>query len=212
VVTIVPVALAYVQSVSAAEISIVNPSFESGTSGWTNAGGVFDAFPPGPGYFFDPVPDGVSVLYLGGESPGPAYAAQTLGQTVQANTTYVLEFWVGLRADSNIQPTPYTVSLLPFSTPINCGVPGHGHFMDCSTSFQSSGVQVGQQLAIRIDVAGPNANDQMAFDAFRLTTPGNTVPEPGTFSLLAATGLASILRRVRKNRWPIFRTTSNFVG
>lgn len=163
---------------SAASIPIVNPSFESGTAGWTSGGGVFDAFPPTAGMFTEPVPDGISILYLGGASPGPGSATQILGSTVEANTTYTLDFWVGFRAEPHIQLTTYTVSLLPSEPPMTCGVPARGTFILCSLEFHSSAADVGLPLTLQIRVgdASSAAVHQLAFDNFTLDA--SSVPEP----------------------------------
>lgn len=184
---------------SAAEIPIVNPSFESGTAGWTSGGGVFDAFPPTAGMFADPAPDGASVLYVGGASPGLGSASQILGATVEANTTYTLDFWIGFRAQPFIQLTTYDVSLLPFAPPMTCGIPARGTFIPCSLTFQSSAADVGLPLTIQIRVggAGSAAVNQFAFDDFTLNA--SQVPEPSQI-LLVLGALAGLLVSKRKRR------------
>lgn len=71
----------------AQSVLIANPSFEQGTTGWANGGGVFQVSPLNTALFLDPIPSGSHVLLLGGASPGPAFASQALGETVRANTT-----------------------------------------------------------------------------------------------------------------------------
>jgi hypothetical protein len=180
--------------VRAASIPIVNPSFESGTAGWTGSG-VFDAFAPTPGMFIEPVPDGANVLFLGGASPGPGTASQALSATVQVNTPYRLDFSIGFRAEPHIEPTTYEVSLLPFKPGLNCDTPARGTFIPCSLTFTPSSADVGVPLAIQIVVGDANSGavNQLAFDRFRLTA----VPEPSQFVILMV-ALTSLLARSRR--------------
>ncbi len=101
----------------AASIPINNPSFEADVltcapgcstdgsiTGWTgtvSAATRFGVYKPGTASYPLGVPDGVNVAYLLEDGPSVSIS-QTLSATVQANDTYTLDSFAGVRLDSGV--------------------------------------------------------------------------------------------------------------
>jgi hypothetical protein len=144
-------------------IPILNPSFDldvldgspgassNGLTGWITGpnSGVFKAsttqYPEAPS-------TGVYCAYLGYSSVTGSIS-QTLGATVQANTTYVLTLGIGARADYPF--TGYVASLLAGNVVLASGhktTPLGGTFVKEVLEYESGAApaQLGQRLQIRI--------------------------------------------------------------
>lgn len=213
---------------SAATIPINDPSFETpalacspgggcfGSNGdyagnWTLASGISVVFKPGVGaglQFIDPIPDGSQVAAVGAGGLG-GDIFQDLSATLQANTTYTLDFAVGQRTDSAF--IGYIVSLETSLGVVlqsdSLGSPASGSFTQRSIVFNSgaSPAQLGDTLRIDISVPTPGVggNQQDIFDNFSLTADATVAgtPEPGSL-MLGCSGLlflAGALRRKLKH-------------
>lgn len=195
-------------TVFAAEITIVNPSFEEpalpndldfvggSIPGWTliggGAGGAFN-----PDSTYQEAYDGNSVLWINGGHK----MVQTLADTALAGT-YTLEVYVNhrVRPDGHIGPNSYDVELLvdgvsvPATTkvlPVTLGT--SWQLATATFNFADGDPRLGGQLGIRFsnyNVTDP-APRQQHFDAVSLSY----VPEPATASLLVLGGLALLRRR-----------------
>lgn len=167
--------------------------------------------------YLDPVPHGANVGVTFLLDPGaavPSGLQQTLGATLQTNTTYTLTVEVGNLA---FVPTPphnafnftgfpgYRVDLLAGGVVIasdnNTLLPGEGRFLTSTVqlSVGATHAQAGQLLGIRlVNLDGPNGIE-VNFDDVRLdATP---IPEPAAATLGAAGfALGLALWRRRANR------------
>lgn len=102
-------------------------------------------------------PTGLYCAYVGG-SPVSGSILQTLGATVQANTTYILTLKVGARADDVF--TGYLAALLAGNVTLASGhksTPVGGTFVTEVVAYESgaSPAQLGQPLQILITSTGP---------------------------------------------------------
>jgi len=218
-------------------VTIDNPSFEepvtnpgdfttvlSGTqnhwavynTGNTNSSRQFGAWnPTGTDTFVDgEAPDGVNVgvvFLLNTTNLAEAGLLQTLGDTLQLNTTYTLTVEVGNFADDNPSDSfnfagfpGYRIDLMtannptPLASDNNTLTPAEGIFETSIVSFTtgSSHSDVGEALVIRL-VNLNGTGIEVNFDDVRLdATP---VPEPSTAALLfGVVGL--ICAGLRRNR------------
>jgi hypothetical protein len=158
-------------------IPILNPGFEADVlncapseacynaevpawlPGWFN-GGDSGTIKPGPAQYPGGVPGGVNVAFLGGSACGYAVTGaifQTLPATLQPNTTYILQFSVGHRADEAF--TGYVASLLAGSIDVasdNSLNPAAGTFLEDTITYTTgpSPAERGQILAISIKSVG----------------------------------------------------------
>ena len=101
-------------------------------------------------------PTGLYCAYVGG-SPTSGSILQTLGATVQANTTYILTVEVGARADNPF--TGYAASLLAGNATLASGhkaTPMGGTFVTEVVVYESGATpaQLGQPLQILITSTG----------------------------------------------------------
>jgi len=95
-------------SVSAKNIVVVNPSFESGTAGWSG-------ITTGNSEFYSPV-DGSSYSTRAG---GPGYTTQLTGHTIAAGETYTFRVWArSINKSKNDAPTIAEVRFYHGSTTI----------------------------------------------------------------------------------------------
>lgn len=141
----------------AVDIPIVNAGFEqvvlpcapgpncfssNNVSGWTASAAATFKPSTGPGGIFPGgIPDGVNVLGLGTANAafGDGVAVQTLGATLQPNTTYTLVYFVGSRADAVF--AGYNVELLAGSTTLAADsslAPASGTFVMGRVVYSSS--------------------------------------------------------------------------
>jgi hypothetical protein len=151
----------------AVPITILNPSFDqdvldgspgassNGLTGWIVGpnSGVFKAsttqYPDAPS-------TGVYCAYLG-YSSSTGSISQTLGATLQANTTYALTLGIGARADYPF--TGYVASLLAGNVVLassHKATPLGGTFVKEVVGYESGAApaQLGQRLQIRITSMG----------------------------------------------------------
>lgn len=207
----------------AANIAINNPSFEADVQsgcgstaytfndvpGWSflNDAGV-STFEPctGPGgQFPGGIPNGVNVVAVSGPNVfgGPsADLFQTLGTSLQANTTYTLAVWVGQRADDPI--SGYAVSLEANGVVLVSDSslrPAPGTFLEDILTYNSGAnpAELGQNLVIDLFGSGVSATGgggQVDFDEVSLQATGVAAPEPGFLTPLGllVLGLAAWVR------------------
>jgi hypothetical protein len=197
-------------------IPIANNSFESPSTGgflggpptsWTSTTDVttgertiFGTVEFGTGV----IPDGVQAVLIGGQNLNhSANLFQTLGATLQANTTYTLVVFVG--HDLVGVADPYRVSLeangvmLASDNSLN---PAAGTFQQDTVTFNSGAnpSQLGQALTILLAGTGSATNSTVWFDDVQLDaspTPSGT-PEPATMALSGlALAVVGLLRRIR---------------
>jgi hypothetical protein len=143
----------------------------------TNAATFKPSTGPG-GIFPSGIPDGLNVAALGSANAalGDGVLVQTLGATLQPNTTYTLAFFVGSRTD--VVFGGYNVELLAGSTTLAADsslAPPSGTFVMGRVVYSSSGANpalLGQALGIRLTGRG---SGQAEFDKISLdatpTTP-----------------------------------------
>lgn len=234
-------------SVSADAITVVNPGFEdiSGESqnneftfgplnGWDlydpdsitggGAGGTYfigTLTPTAPTFFTAGAPEGqrvgIAFNYSNSGGQGEYGMQQTLTDTLQANTTYMLDVEIGNITSGTAQNGSffdlsgfpgYRVDLLAGGVILAqdnnslAGSIAEGEFETTTVSFTtgSTHAQLGQALQIRlvnlnvIDPGSPNADLEVDFDNVRLDA--SAVPEPGSFAALAmCLGIAALRRR-----------------
>jgi len=165
--------------------------FTAGPQNWTDAqypgANDFDAVP-------STVPDGRNSAFIRSPLAG---IEQVLNATLQPNTEYRLDFFVGDRFDT-IMPN-YSADLFAGTTELafnDTGVrPAKGQWLPASLTYTTgpSHPQLGQPLAIRFftygftDPPGRPGLYQVGIDNVRLTA--TQIPEPGTL-LLACIGAA----------------------
>jgi hypothetical protein len=163
--------LAMAGSVQAQEVSIpiLNPRFEMvvlsgapgaseyGVTGWVT-GPISGVFKASTTQYPGIAPStGLYCAYLGSTNSSSGSILQTLGATVQANTTYVLTVEVGARAD--LVFTGYVAALLAGNVTLASGhraTPVGGTFVTEVVAFESgpTPAQLGQPLQILITSTG----------------------------------------------------------
>jgi hypothetical protein len=138
-------------------------------TGWTGIGQSATFMPSiGPGGEYPSgIPEGVNVAALGNNS-GSGVLVQTLGITLQPNTTYTLTFSVGSRADYPF--AGYSVELLAGSTTVASDsslAPPSGTFATGRIVYSTGAnpTLIGQTLGIRLT---GNAPGQADFDKISL--------------------------------------------
>jgi hypothetical protein len=229
---IIPFALTL--SAEADLLVITNPSFEdpvtnggtfsgatnSAPAGWTvyNTGATsseryFGVWNPSTTNTFPggaPAGVNVGVIFLENTTNlAEAGLQQTLGDTLQLNTTYTLTIEVGNFADDNATDSfdfagfpGYRIDLMAGSntlaSDLNTLTPGEGIFETSVVSFTtgSSHTDAGQALAIRlVNLNGPGI--EVNYDDVRLDA--SPVPEPSTTALLlGAVGLIYASRKRKR--------------
>ena len=237
------------RTVIAAPITIVNAGFEdiSGESpnneftfGPLNGWGLYDlnnvaGGGAGPGYFIGTLTPNAPTNFIGGAPEGQRVGIafnfantgdqgeygmiQTLSETLQANTVYVLNVEIGNIASGtaengsffNLDGFPgYRVDLLAGGVVIAqdnnslAGMVGEGFFETSTLSLTTGAAhaQLGQTLGIRlvnlneVDDSFPAAHLEVDFDNVRLNV--QAVPEPSGLLLLGL-GVVLAWRRTRHN-------------
>jgi hypothetical protein len=223
----------------ASTITVLNPSFEdqvfstgtgtvypygtitdwtastaatSGFDGNVDNSGAFGVYNPTTTSYPGGVPDGVNVAFLQG-IVNSVSISQTLGATLQANDTYTLTAWEGLRDDTGVlapglgcngsnitlEAGGTVLNSLQDETNVTCPST-RGAFQEFTVTFNSAGVDpslLGQNLEIVLTANGSGSIYEPAevdFDAVSLTDTsiagGSPVPEPTTFGLMAAAMVA----------------------
>lgn len=203
--------LASVGSIQATALAITNPGFENPqvpgiingvAAGWAVSNGNAGTWNTTPGGgFFNTIPEGDQILFAG--FGAPVDVSQTLVDTVQADTTYTLSFFLGQRLDMPL--SVYSVSLEANGTTVLMSDTGGsttpGNFVQRTITFDSgaSPVTAGQTLGIFISATGFDplgVPGQAEFDSFSLdaspTSGGSSVPEPATF-LMIGTGMTAVM-------------------
>ena len=199
------------QLAHAGVLVITNPGFESPATatvssnipdGWTANGATggywnINAFPAG--FWNVPAPEGNQVGYVvsSGES-GPGSLAQTLSDSLQANTRYTLSGMVGHPVGYGATRDPDTVFGIDLRAGGNIlastsGIAPEGSFQPFELVFDSAGSPfIGQPLEIRLFSSQP----QTAYDAIQLIA----VPEPEHYVAMcgAALGAFGLLLRTRR--------------
>jgi hypothetical protein len=237
----------------ASTITVLNPSFEAdvltcvpsspgcstddfitdwtGTTaypeGFNGAGtdytGAFGVYNPGTISYPGGVPNGVNVAFLQGIANSVSIS-QTLSATLQANDTYTLNVWEGLRDDTGVidpglgcngsnislEADGTVLNSLANETTVTCPSV-RGAFQEFTVTFNSAGVNaalLGDALEIVLTANGSGSiyePSEIDFDAVSLTDTlgapagGSPVPEPSTVGIMAAAlvGLCAISRRRR---------------
>ena len=154
-------------------IPILNPGFEDDVlacagancdaaplTGWS-CGPFAGVFKPTTAQFPNGVPRGTNVAYLGRDTMTGSIL-QTVGATVHANTTYVLNLNVGARADSPF--TGYLAALMAGNVTLaydNSLFPVPGTFLTDVIVYKSGANprQLGQHLQILIKNVGTGQAD-----------------------------------------------------
>jgi hypothetical protein len=123
--------------------------------GWLN-GEFSGTIKPGTGQYPGGVPGAVNVAFLGGSQMAGSIF-QTVGSTLQANTTYTLRFSLGHRADDAF--TGYVATLLAGSVAVaydDSLNPAAGTFVEDTITYSTGATPAlrGQLLAISIKSVG----------------------------------------------------------
>ncbi len=182
-------------------ITITNPSFEDGATGWDfshvpdwNQGVIS----PGPGEYLDSIPDGVKVAHVTLDG----YISQLLEAKIAASTTYTLMVYVGHPdiyppEDWSTHDPPWSYSVQLRHAATISGVltstsdydPGKGHFGMLTLSYSSgqNPAYVGEHLEIGLMGSGGHT---VEFD--KVTLDATPVPVPSTVWLMAS-GLLSLV-------------------
>jgi hypothetical protein len=189
---------------SASAITIINPSFESGNTGWTQVSGGIKTPPEDS---LGDAPEGSKVYFTWSNGQ---HISQILADTLQANTTYTLQMDYLTRTDGEGPITAFLAlgygaggpgggTELESIVNNNPGAPvpatGSGSFTTWTLTYTTGASPTGEDEVLWIDLgANPNLNNGSAgYDNIRLVAV--TVPEPSTTALLGLGGLALILRR-----------------
>ena len=237
-------------AVQASTITILNPSFENqvfstgtgtpypygtitdwtattaspdGFNGNVGDGGAFGVYNPGTVSYPGGVPDGVNVAFLQGVANSVSIS-QTLSASLQANDTYTLTAWEGLRDDTGVlapglgcngsnitlEAGGTVLNSLRNETTVTCPSV-RGSFQEFTVTFNSAGVDpalLGQSLGIVLTANGSGSIFEPAevdFDKLSLTDTlqtgggGSTVPEPAMNGVIAGAlvAICAIYRRRR---------------
>lgn len=219
----------------AASITVLNHSFEdtvlspgtfattSSPAGWSPygsidfSGRVIGALNPASTTLYSAaVPDGANVGVIFLLDGGPAVESgmtQTLGATLQLNTTYTLQIEVGNIANDPFEPHSdfnfsgfpgYRIDLLAGGTVIasdnNSLLPAEGQFLTSNVllSVGGSHAQAGQSLAIRLVNLDGNNGIEVNFDNVRLDA--SPIPEPAHATLAAGASLLVLAALSRRRR------------
>ncbi len=224
--------------VSAGSITINNPSFEADVltcapgcstndsiTGWTGTlspATHFGVYKPGTVSYPAGVPNGVNVAYLLEDGPSVSIS-QTLSATVQANDTYTLNSFAGVRLDSNVFNPGLgcyglSVSLEAGGTVLaadnnflNAPCPAAGTFEALTLSYTSGATpaQLGDPLEIVLTAGGsgsPFEPAEIDFDNLSLSDtlsgPVSGAPEPASIGTMAAAlALCALAFRRRIAGW-----------
>lgn len=191
--------VAWPASASAGFLAINNAGFETATPlSWTTVGtaGVFN-----PGIAMYPgglTPEGSNAGFVN----NTASLTQALSATLQANTLYQLNVFVGWRLD-NATFNGYAVELFAGATLLasntNSFTPTQGTFQLATVTYTSagSGPLLGQTLSIRL--RGTGGGIQTNFDDVKLSAESTSaVPAPpaAVLALLGVGCLAAFRRRL----------------
>jgi hypothetical protein len=242
-----------VSAVQADTITVLNPSFEDqvfstgtgtpypygaitdwtattaspdGFNGNVSDGGAFGVYNPTTVSYPGGVPDGVNVAFLQGVVNSVSIS-QTLSATLQANDTYTLTAWEGLRDDTGVlgpglgcngsnitlEAGGTVLNSLHNETTVTCPST-RGVFQEFTVTFNTAGVNpalLGQNLGIVLTANGSGSifePSEIDFDKISLTdtlvsgSGGSTVPEPSMGVVMAAAmvGICAIYRRRRSAR------------
>ena len=227
-------------NLSAGDITVLNPSFENqvfslGTGSgpwpvgpitdWTEIqtdGTAYSVYHPGPGSYPGGAPDGANVAQVL-EYGATASISQILGATLQANDTYTMSFYVGLRSDTSTYAPGlgcygFDATLEAGGNVLNslraangnqsCGLVTTGAFTLLSFTYSSgaSPAGLGDPLEIVLTTNGSGSAYEPAeadFDRVALSdTLGSgsppSAPEPATFGTLAGALAICVLRFRRR--------------
>ncbi len=164
---------------------------------------------------------GIAFNFAGSGNLGEYGMQQTLAESLEANTNYLLQVEIGNIASGTAQSGTffdldgfpgYRVDLLAGGVLLNQddntlnGVIGEGAFGTSTVSFSTgaSHAQLGEALQIRlvnlnqVDASFPDANLEVDFDNVRLSM--TAVPEPSGILLLAMGSVVALRRRASRER------------
>jgi PEP-CTERM motif len=215
-------------------ITILNPSFEDDVLGcspgpncatsdtitdWTgstafpggfsggpdNETGSFGVFKPGTSSYPGGVPDGVNVAYLSAIANSVSIS-QTLSATLQANDTYTLTVYEGLRDDTAVYPPGLgcngsnieleaggtVLNSLDMETTVTCNTT-RGNFEEYTVTYMTgaSPAQLGDALEVVLTANGSGSTSEPSeidFDQVSLSdtaSPLTATPEPATLGMMA---------------------------
>jgi PEP-CTERM motif len=183
--------------------------------------GDFGVYDPGTVSYPGGVPNGVNVAYVQAIA-NSASISQTLSATLQANDTYTLTVWEGLRDDTGVidpglgcngsnislEADGTVLNSLANETTVTCPSV-RGAFQEFTVTFNSAGVNpalLGDALEIVLTANGSGSiyePSEIDFDAVSLSdtlgTPGTgtAVPEPGSLAIMAAAFIGIVITRRR---------------
>jgi Carbohydrate binding domain/PEP-CTERM motif len=183
---------------SSFEGPVIAAGFSAPATGWTIGGaGLAGAMTPGSGVLG--AENGSQYLYI-----NDGTESQVLAATLQANSTYTLSVWVGLRNDAPCVAFPCvlsgtTIQLFAGSTLLATATgappdPGTWSEYQGTVVTGSSDPSLGQALKIVLSASAA----QTEFDNVTLNQSSN-VPEPSAIFLFA-TGLVGLIARRRMTR------------
>ena len=190
-------------------VPVVNPSFESPSTGlytagaagssaitgWTIGGGgdagVWNV--AGSSSIIAGAADGLQIGYI--NPLGLTTVSQTLTSDLQSDSTYTLSIDVTGRADGENPGTGYSVGLYAGGDLLASVTPethGYGTWSDLSATFTSGTVAPGEPLTI--EISDWTAGGQLDFDNVTLTDPvgAGTLPDGGMTAMLLAGSLGAL--------------------
>ncbi len=214
----------------AGSIALTNPSFETLPAGglttiWSGGnyetGVVSGSYVSNPGHIgqwqpntgaggvIGSVPDGVTVAFAGGPTPGGNYLAQDTLTTIQSGATYTLQVDVGWRTDELWNAPDIALETCTGSYS-GCTIlaeqlattPTQGGW-STDTLVWNATTDAGDELYVYLINNGPPAGasgEQADFDDVLLGINNASVPEPATMALIGIglCGIAALTRRVRR--------------